>query len=122
MEALPVQNYVGRCKSREIRAIFPDSVWARLRMNWQTGLIEQEQGESAMENTTWSPHLDATRCTNCGECVLVCPTHVFGTRGDRVTVIDPDACTYCGLCEPACPVNAIDLPYQIVLEEESRAR
>ncbi len=72
-----------------------------------------------MEQTNWHPLIDYSRCTDCGECILVCPTHALGTVDGRVDVVDPDACNYCGKCESICPVNAIDLPYQVVLEAAS---
>jgi NAD-dependent dihydropyrimidine dehydrogenase PreA subunit len=39
-------------------------------------------------------------------------------QDNLAVVADPEACNYCGYCEPICPVGAIELPYQIVWEDE----
>ena len=77
------------------------------------------------------PVVDHSRCEGKGECVAVCPFHVFEVRriedGDfarlswagrlksrvhgRRTAYTPgvDQCLVCGLCVPACPEHAIRL-------------
>ncbi len=69
-----------------------------------------------MGNTNWIPYIDGHRCTICGERIGVYPTQGQGIVDNKIVVIDPDARDYGGQCENGCPVNAIDLPYQIVLE------
>lgn len=66
----------------------------------------------------WFPIIDAETCTGCGDCVEVCPTEALAMRDNLAVVADPEACNYCGYCEPICPVGAIELPYQIVWEDE----
>ena len=37
-----------------------------------------------------------------------------------VAILDrPDLCIYCDLCEAVCPVDAVTLPYQVVIAEGS---
>lgn len=66
----------------------------------------------------WLPIIDAETCTGCGDCVEVCPTEALAMRDNLAVVADPEACNYCGYCELICPVGAIELPYQIVWEDE----
>lgn len=40
------------------------------------------------------------------ECVAVCPEGAF-RGGKEMSFIDPDVCTDCGDCIPVCPVHAI---------------
>lgn len=71
------------------------------------------------------------RCTQCGECVKVCPVEVpdeyeygvvnrkaiylpFKDAYPPIYVIDPEACTRCGKCVEVCKPGAINL------EEEGR--
>jgi NAD-dependent dihydropyrimidine dehydrogenase PreA subunit len=39
----------------------------------------------------------------------------LGWQGNKAALVHPDLCTYCTLCEDACPVNAIELPYLVVM-------
>ena len=47
------------------------------------------------------------RCTNCGECLPVCPLEAI-QDGEKRPRIDPDLCTDCGTCSDACPSRAIE--------------
>ena len=48
------------------------------------------------------------RCTGCGDCVAVCPTHVFdpGTKGVPL-IARPEECQTCFMCELHCRADAI---------------
>ena len=63
----------------------------------------------------WMPQIDQKSCTGCGECIVRCPTDSLGWQGNKAALVQPDLCTYCTLCEDACPVNAIELPYLVVM-------
>lgn len=65
---------------------------------------------------SWLPWIDEQLCTGYGDCVAACPTGALGMVNDRAVLVQPDACLYCAQCEMVCPVDAITLPYQIVLE------
>ena len=47
------------------------------------------------------------RCTNCGECLNVCPLDAISSEIDRPR-IDPEICTECGTCSDICPIRAIE--------------
>jgi ferredoxin len=52
---------------------------------------------------------DENRCTQCGHCVVVCPTgalHIQDRKSQRVA-FDSDRCIACELCVPACPPRAM---------------
>ncbi|MBY0460801.1 MAG: 4Fe-4S binding protein [Gemmataceae bacterium] len=53
------------------------------------------------------PVLDASRCTGCGDCVLVCPADCLEMADARPWLPRPRDCTSCGLCELVCPAEAI---------------
>lgn len=52
------------------------------------------------------PHLDKRKCTDCGDCVTICPVNAIKIPHRS---IDADLCTpvRCMKCIPACPENAI---------------
>jgi NAD-dependent dihydropyrimidine dehydrogenase PreA subunit len=50
----------------------------------------------------------ASLCTGCGECVRVCPTHVFDAGADGVPVIArQEDCQTCFMCELYCQADAL---------------
>ena len=53
---------------------------------------------------------DEVRCTHCGACITICPTHAFDleplTR--KVNFLD-EKCIACGLCIKACPPRAMEI-------------
>lgn len=50
-------------------------------------------------------HIDQSRCTNCGDCAVVCPTWAIDTQG--TTTINQLSCMPCRLCQESCPTEAI---------------
>jgi NAD-dependent dihydropyrimidine dehydrogenase PreA subunit len=55
---------------------------------------------------------DATLCTGCGMCSLVCPHEVFALprdtpQGRVAELVRPDDCMECGACQLNCPTGAI---------------
>ena len=52
------------------------------------------------------------RCTHCGACITICPTHAFeldpATR--RVSFLN-EKCIACGLCIKGCPPHAMELHF-----------
>jgi ferredoxin len=50
------------------------------------------------------------RCTHCGACVTMCPTHAFSIDPKtRKVLFDHNKCVICGLCVKACPPRAMEL-------------
>jgi NAD-dependent dihydropyrimidine dehydrogenase PreA subunit len=58
----------------------------------------------------FNPVIDPSLCTNCMQCVIVCPKLVFAARRDdvkTVVAVNPDACEECLACVKQCPTDAI---------------
>ncbi len=49
-------------------------------------------------------------CTNCGDCIHVCPTNILSFGSGRLPIVDftDNECTFCGKCEMICEANALD--------------
>ncbi|MGQ9573413.1 MAG: indolepyruvate ferredoxin oxidoreductase subunit alpha, partial [Dehalococcoidia bacterium] len=47
------------------------------------------------------------KCTECGDCLAVCPVEGAIVLQEAKAVIDRDLCTSCAACLPACAVGAI---------------
>jgi len=60
--------------------------------------------------------IDANLCSNCGLCVVECPTDALAMIDGSPVLYRPEACSYCGVCETVCPEEAISLPYRIIVE------
>jgi len=48
-----------------------------------------------------------SRCTDCGDCVRVCPTNVFEVVEERAVIARPEDCQTCFLCELYCTADAL---------------
>ena len=48
-------------------------------------------------------------CTNCGECIEVCPTKILSFGRGKLPVVDlsQNECTFCGKCADVCEANAL---------------
>jgi len=53
------------------------------------------------------PYIDESKCTNCGDCVLVCPYEVFEKENDRILVMTPADCIECIACVEECRQQAV---------------
>jgi ferredoxin len=55
---------------------------------------------------------DEARCTHCGACIVICPTHAFEIESltRRVNFLDAK-CIACGLCIKACPPRAMEVHF-----------
>jgi formate hydrogenlyase subunit 6/NADH:ubiquinone oxidoreductase subunit I len=55
------------------------------------------------------PALDESRCTGCGICPEVCPTHCLAMGPRFPWLPRPGDCVSCGLCALVCPAAALHL-------------
>jgi NAD-dependent dihydropyrimidine dehydrogenase PreA subunit len=55
------------------------------------------------------PVLDESRCTGCGDCVVVCPAYCLEMAGPLPWLPRPEDCTSCGLCDAVCPADALEM-------------
>jgi ferredoxin-type protein NapF len=63
-------------------------------------------------------HFDDT-CTNCGDCIHVCPTDLLSFGSGRLPTVDfsNNECTFCGKCATICEANALDKQDQQNLQQ-----
>ena len=55
---------------------------------------------------------DEDKCTECGACVTICPTHALAICLEtRHVGFDSDKCIACELCVPVCPSRAMSLTF-----------
>ncbi len=71
------------------------------------------------ESQRFGPELlwNQEKCTNCGACVEVCPTHAMKWNGSKV-IMDRSLCTQCGKCVEACLNNVRELAGKYYTVEE----
>jgi NAD-dependent dihydropyrimidine dehydrogenase PreA subunit len=55
------------------------------------------------------PRVDETRCSACGDCVVVCPTDCLEMRGALPSLRRPAHCVSCALCVLICPERALQM-------------
>ena len=51
--------------------------------------------------------IDRALCTDCGACVVHCPTAALYYGAEREVVFDSKKCIACELCRPACAYRAV---------------
>ncbi len=55
---------------------------------------------------------DDRRCTDCGACVVVCPTEALTLDTEsREVSFNADKCVACGICVPVCPPRAMSVHF-----------
>lgn len=55
---------------------------------------------------------DDERCTDCGACIVVCPTGALAMDADtREVSFSADRCVACGICVPVCPPRAMSIHF-----------
>jgi len=70
----------------------------------KTGLKIQSLSQDVTRNEA--------RCTHCGACVTVCPTHAFTRNAGTMEItFDEDKCVACEICIKACPPRAMELHF-----------
>ena len=56
-----------------------------------------------------TPECDLSKCTLCGECVRICPTHATDLVGAGRFTVEPTFCVGCGLCAEICEEHALTM-------------
>jgi len=51
--------------------------------------------------------IDEAKCTQCTECVKICPSEVYKLENGRVSVGNSDDCSRCESCLAVCAPGAI---------------
>jgi len=64
-----------------------------------------------------TPIINYDMCTQCGQCVELCPENSLELTDMGPAFKIPITCTYCALCEDICPEGAIRAPFLIVWGE-----
>jgi NAD-dependent dihydropyrimidine dehydrogenase PreA subunit len=65
------------------------------------------------ESIPWFPTIDEDVCTQCGECLDICPNGVFAQNNSeaKTEVANPYNCVVlCDKCASFCPSEAISFP------------
>ena len=66
------------------------------------------------------PIITLSRCTGCGLCEVLCPTHAVEVRDGRAVIVRPEDCSFCDICETYCPEGAIARPFSVVFAAEEK--
>ncbi len=59
----------------------------------------------------YEPVCDPDRCTLCGDCEKVCPTHAIELTPEGRWLCENAFCTQCGACFHVCPTKALEPDY-----------
>jgi 2-oxoglutarate ferredoxin oxidoreductase subunit delta len=68
-----------------------------------------KQGGNEMPLEHELPALDETRCTGCGDCVIVCPVDCLEMADSMPILRRPEDCVSCAICAEVCPAEALRL-------------
>ncbi len=53
--------------------------------------------------------IDREKCTNCMECIEVCPEGLFKVENGKPVYVHTEHCPECDLCLNVCPEDAISV-------------
>ena len=56
-------------------------------------------------------HVDAEKCTGCGDCLKVCLADCFEIENKKAKIKTLDECMECASCWYICPQEAIDFSW-----------
>lgn len=74
--------------------------------------------KDGMPNLPFAPVVDNENCTECEECIAVCPTGSISLNGK--IQINAEPCIFCCACVKACPVECISIR-TTPMEEKAKA-
>jgi ferredoxin len=76
------------------------------------------QLEIASEQPWVIPMINRQRCSGCGWCAALCPTHAVEVLHQYAVIVRPTDCLFCAICETYCPLQAIERPFTVVFADE----
>jgi len=79
--------------------------------------IQESEKEEIYERRISPPVIDTDKCTGCGECIRVCPLHVFKNHSEKPQIAYSSACFACGHCWAVCPTGAITQAESVTNED-----
>lgn len=71
-----------------------------------------EAGYLVSRNAGWRtvrPVIDASRCSSCLQCYMLCPDGTVFKTADGGVAVDYDFCKGCGICAKACALGCIQM-------------
>ena len=71
-----------------------------------------EAGYLVSKNAGWRtqrPVVDASRCTGCWMCYMLCPDGTIFKTQEGTAAVDYDFCKGCGICAKACNMGAVSM-------------
>jgi len=80
--------------------------------NYDQGIKYITSAGVKVESLSHSVLRNEERCTHCGACITICPTHAFVLDTQTYEVnFDNNRCVACSLCIKACPPRAMELHF-----------
>ena len=80
------------------------------RKNFKDGVQYLKDQGVQVENASQEIKRIKKRCTHCGACTAVCPTHALSIIRPEMSVdFDQKKCSVCELCVTACPTRAMEV-------------
>ena len=80
------------------------------KSNFKQGVKYLKDHNVDVQNAGRDVEQDQSKCTHCGACTAVCPTHaLFIQRPEMNVVFNRQKCSVCELCVAACPPHAMSV-------------
>ncbi len=76
--------------------------------NWKFRLIPKPIANLVSKLVWVRPRIDPASCTNCHECIKMCPSHAI-TVEEGVLTIDDRRCVSCLCCHEICEFGAVEI-------------
>jgi heterodisulfide reductase subunit A len=100
-------SHCGVCLVRDALSTFRSGTRVTSYFSAAPGALRKTADGFGLTVTITPNAIDASLCTECGECLPVCPENAVRWAPGWSYHVD-ERCTRCGKCVDACPVGAID--------------